>query len=142
MGQVNNDVLIENENLFRALVCAPVAVLFVLLAANSVMTSAMLVMQILFIAMAIFFSLSTLAYASYYTNERYEGNAKPLIKNANLSKAILYTGLSALFTVVTYQTFADSTHLLFKAISVVILLYLSLSALAFFAYYTNEAMDS
>ena len=69
MGNGKSEVLIENENLFRGLVCAPIAILFVMLAVNSVMTTGLLLFKLIFVLMALFFTLSTLAYAAYYTND-------------------------------------------------------------------------
>jgi len=69
MGKVQSESLIENENLFRALVCSPIAVLFVMLAVNSMMSPGFVVFKVLYVVMALVFSLSALAYASYYTNE-------------------------------------------------------------------------
>ncbi len=69
MGNANNDLLIENENLFRALFSAVGAVLFTVLAVNFVMSAGLLLFKVLFVLAALYFSLSTLAYAAYYTND-------------------------------------------------------------------------
>ncbi|WP_286232467.1 hypothetical protein [Thalassotalea sediminis] len=69
MGKAKNDVLIENENLFRALFSALAAVLFIVLAVNYVGTSGLLLFKVLFVLAALYFTLSTLAYAAYYTND-------------------------------------------------------------------------
>ncbi|TLU66197.1 hypothetical protein FE810_05630 [Thalassotalea litorea] len=141
MATNNNELLIQNENLFRALVCAPVAVLFVLLAANSVTTSAIVVMQIVFVLLAVCFTLSSLAYASYYTNERSQGDAEPLIKNQNLSKSLVFLLLTILFGAIAYSAVTSSTHLIFKVISALLAIYFTLGTLAFAAYFTNDCCE-
>ena len=75
MGKVKEEDLVENENLFRALVCSPIAVLFVLLAGNSMMSSGFIVFKVLFVVMALIFSLTAMAYAAYYTNDCYASKA-------------------------------------------------------------------
>ncbi|WP_394174435.1 hypothetical protein [Thalassotalea litorea] len=142
MANSNNELLIENENLFRSLVCAPVAVWFVLLAANSVMTSGMIIFQIIFVLLAIYFTLSSLAYASYYTNERYQGDAKPFFNNQNLAKCLIHCLLTLVFATLAYQTVTGDAHLVFKVVSVVLALYFSLSFIAYGAYYTNDLCES
>lgn len=72
MGNASSKVLIENENLFRALFSAPFGILFSFLAAELVMSSGLLLFKLLFVAVALYFSLTALAYAAYYTNERYK----------------------------------------------------------------------
>lgn len=73
MGKSEN--FIENENLFRALVCSPIAVLFVMLAVNSMMSPGFVVFKVIYVVMALCFALSALAYAAYYTNDCYAATA-------------------------------------------------------------------
>lgn len=75
MGMGNNDTLITNENLYRALVSAPLAIFFAILAFNSVMYFELVIFKAIFILMALYFSLSTLFYAAFYTNECYAESA-------------------------------------------------------------------
>ncbi|TKB44916.1 hypothetical protein [Thalassotalea mangrovi] len=142
MTKAENELLIENENLFRSLVCAPVAVLFVLLAANAIMTSSIVIFQVIFVLLAIYFTLSTLAYASFYTNERYQGEAKPFFKNRHLSKALTCFLLTIVFGSVAINTVTSSAHIVFKGVSIVLALYFTLSTLAFAAYFTNDVCDT
>ena len=60
---------VQNDNLFKAIVCAPISALFVLLAFNSVTNAGIVIFQVLFVILALFFVLSTLAYAAHYTND-------------------------------------------------------------------------
>jgi len=75
MGKVNSKTVVENENLFRALVCSPIAILFVMLAVNSMMSPGLVAFKVLFVVMALCFALSALAYAAYYTNDCYAATA-------------------------------------------------------------------
>jgi len=138
MEKVNNEHIIKNENLFRAWVCLPLAILFVLLSINSVATSGMVVFQVLFILMAICFSLSALFYAAHYTNERYEGSTEPQFENKNLSKAIKFSPLAVFFTFVAINSITTSAHTVFQAIYVVMALLLILSTIAYAAFYSND----
>lgn len=70
------NVKVENENLFRALVCLPLAILFSLLAGNSVMNSGIIIFQVMFVVLAMYFVLSTLGYFALYTNEYFDEKAQ------------------------------------------------------------------
>ncbi|MFD2167059.1 hypothetical protein ACFSJY_12430 [Thalassotalea euphylliae] len=134
MGKVSFD----NENLFRALICAPVAVFFALMAAEWVMSSGPIVLNVIFVVMALLFSLTTLAYLSHYTNERFEGKADPVCENTNLGKAITNVIFTVLFVSIAVNTVPSSAHIFFKALSVMFALYFSLSLLAYLAFFTND----
>ncbi len=138
MEKVKSEVTIKNENLFRALVSLPLAALFALLAMNSVMNSGIIIFQILYILMALYFSLSTLGYAAHYTNERYEGTTEPLFKNKNLSKAIKLLPLAIIFVAVAMNSITSSTHVVFQVVFVLMAMFTLLSTLAYAAYYTND----
>jgi hypothetical protein len=138
MEQVKSESIIKNENLFRALVYVPLAALFVLLSINSVATSGIIIFQILFILMAMYFTLSAISYAAHYTNERYEGKTEPQFENKNLSKAIKFSPLAVVFTFISFHSITTSAHLVFQAIAVIIAFYLILSTIAYAAFYTND----
>jgi len=65
------DRLIKNSHLFKTLVYAPLAVLFVFFAMNSITSSGHLFFNVLYILIASYFILGTLAYSAYYTNDYY-----------------------------------------------------------------------
>lgn len=67
--------LIKNDNLFKALVYTPLAILFCFFAMNSITSSGHVFFNTLYILMALYFSLSVLAYAAYYTNDCYAEDA-------------------------------------------------------------------
>ncbi|NMP32329.1 hypothetical protein HII17_12225 [Thalassotalea sp. M1531] len=138
MGNSNTGVVIENEHLFRSLICAPVAIFFALLAQQWITTSGAIVMSVIFVIIALIFMLSTLSYAAYYTNERFEGKAEPLFKNNNLSKFVVFTLLTALLVPVAVNVVPSEAHMVFKVIFTLSALYVVLSALAFAAFYTND----
>jgi hypothetical protein len=141
MEKVKSENIIENENLFRALVSVPLAILFVLLSINSVLTSGIVLFQVLFILLAIYFSLSAISYAAHYTNELYDGKTEPLFKNINLSKTIKFLPLAVLFTYIAVNSITTSAHIVFQALSIVMSLLLILTTIAYAAYYTNDCYD-
>jgi len=141
MEKVQSESIITNENLFRALVCVPLVILFVLLSINSVATSGIILFQILFILLALYFSLSAISYAAHYTNELYEGKTEPLFKNKNLSKTIRFLPLAILFTYIAVNSITTSVHIVFQTLSIVMSLLLILSTIAYAAYYTNDCYD-
>lgn len=141
MENVKSELTIKNENLFRALVCIPVAALFALLAINSVMTSGIIIFQILFILLALYFSLSALAYAAYYTNERYEGTTEPLFTNKSLSKAVKLLPIAIIFSSIAMTSVTSSTHVAFQIVFVLLAMFTVLSTLAYAAYYTNDYFE-
>lgn len=138
MGNSTNEVSIQNENLFRALVCAPLAIMFVLLAANSVMNSGLIIFSVLYVLVALYFVLTTLAYAAYYTNDLYSGATTHDAGNKHLSKALFCTPLAILFSWSALNLMMSSQHVVFKVAFVLMALYFSLKALAHAAYYTND----
>ncbi|GAA5133640.1 hypothetical protein [Thalassotalea piscium] len=138
MKTVINDRLIKNENLFRACVCVPSAILFILLSINSVATSGIIIFQIIFTLMAAYFSLSALSYAAYYTNERYEGKTVSLIANKNLSKVIKFLPIAFLFTFIAHHSITTSAHIIFQTILVIMAFSLVLSTIGYAAFYTND----
>ncbi|MGB1199475.1 MAG: hypothetical protein ACPG46_10535 [Thalassotalea sp.] len=138
MEKVKIDRIIKNEYLFRAMVCVPAAILFALLAVNSVATSGIVVFQVIFTLIAAYFSLSALFYAAHYTNERYEGKAAPLFKNNNLSKSIKFFPLAVLFTFTAFNSIATSASVVFQIMCALIAFILLLSTIAYAAFYTND----
>ncbi|XQW83728.1 hypothetical protein ACOYR1_11305 [Thalassotalea piscium] len=142
MEQVKSERIIKNENLFRAGVCIPAATLFVLLSINSVVTSGIMILQIIFIVLAAYFTLSALSYFASYTNERYEGKAAPLFANNNLSKAIKFLPIALLFIFIAFNSISTSAHLVFQTIYVLIAASLVLSTIAYAAFYTNDLYDN
>ena len=138
MEKVNSERIIENENLFRAWVCVPTAILFVMLSINSVTTSGIVLFQIIFILMAVYFSLNALSYAAHYTNERFEGKTDPLFENKNLSKAIKLSPLAIFFTFFAFNSITTSAHTVFQTTFVLMALILMLSTIAYAAFYTND----
>jgi hypothetical protein len=141
MEKIKNKSIIKNENLFRAWACVPLVILFVWLSIDSVANSGIIIFQILFTLMAIYFSLSAISYAAHYTNELYEGKTEPLFENTNLSKTIKFLPLAVLFTFIAFNTITTSAHFVFQTISVLIALFLILSTIAYAAYYTNDCYD-
>lgn len=141
MGKVKSELTIENENLFRSLVCLPIAILFTMLAINSVMTSGIMLFQLIFILMALYFSLSTLSYAAHYTNERYEGKAAPIFNNKNLSKTMTFLPFAILSVFVAEMSVTSTTHIVFQTVFALIAIYTVLSALAYTAFYTNDCYE-
>ena len=133
-----NKEVVKNENLFRALVCAPLAVLFALLASNSVMSSGLVIFQVLFILLALYFTYTTLSHAALYTNERYEGKTEPQFKNINLSKAIKFAPLALLFSFIAQSSLTSPDHLFFKIVFVLLAITFVLCALSYAAFYTND----
>ena len=134
MGNVKSEVTIENENLFRALVCAPIAILFAVFAVNSLMSSGIVLFKLIFVCLALYFSLSTLAYAAYYTNEYLAEKAE----NKNLLSALLCAPIAISFAWYAANSVISSGHIFFQIIFVLMALYFTLRALAHAAYYTND----
>lgn len=138
MGKGNSALVVTNENLFRALACTPIAALSWLLAVNVISSSALVLFQVIFVLMALYFTLTTLAYAAYYTNQRFDKSAEAFIKNSNLAKAITFAPLAILSSFVVYHAILSSAHMFFKIIFVLMALYCVLSAIAYAALYTND----
>lgn len=140
MGKVERN-LIENENLFRSLVCIPPAIIFVLLAVNSISSSGIVLFQIIFTLIATYFTLSTIGYAAIYTNELYEGKTEPLFKNKNLSKTIVYLPLAIIFIATAVTSITSSAHIVFNVLSISLASYTVLATLAYAAFYTNDYFE-
>jgi len=138
MDQVKSDVVVENENLFRALFCGPIALLLVLFGGDFLMSSGLVLFKVIYVLMALYFSISALAYAAFYTNELYEGKTDSLIKNDNLFKTIVYTPLAILFCFFAVNSITSSGHVVFNVIFILMALYFTLSTLAYAAFYTND----
>jgi hypothetical protein len=138
MSKVKSNNGIENENLFRALFCAPTAILLVLFAESFLMSSGIALFKVIYVLMALYFTLSTLAYAAYYTNELYEGKTEKFIKNDNLFKTIIFAPLAVVFWFFAVNSIMASGHIVFNAAYVVLALLSTLSTLAYAAYYTND----
>jgi len=137
MSKVNSEVVIENENLFRVIFCAPAAILFSILAANSISSSGIVIFQIIFVLMAMYFSLCTLGYAAFYSNEVSEGLVERFIKNENLSTLLNNAPLAVVFVAISAYSLS-SMHVFFSVIFVSMASYFSLRALASAAFYTND----
>lgn len=135
MGKANQELVIENENLFRALFSAPAAILFAVLALDS---SGIAFFQFLFVLLALYFSLNALAHAAYYTNELTEGTTEAVIKNTNLAKLLYSVPLAIFFVFFAINSIASSQHMLFNVVFVLSALYFTLSSLAYAAFYTND----
>lgn len=138
MGQANTGLLIENENLFRALACAPIAILSSILAVDFAMSSGLIIFKVLLACMAIYFSLTAIAYAAYYTNEIYSEKSGSFIKNKNLFKVLVHAPIAIVFTFFAFNSVAINTHLIFTLVYGFIATYSSLAALGYAAFYTNE----
>lgn len=67
--------LIKNNNLFKTIAFLPLAVLFSLLAYSTITSSGHIVFSVIYVLMALYFVLGTLAYAAFYTNDFYAGQA-------------------------------------------------------------------
>lgn len=140
MGKAESS-MIENENLFRSLVCIPPAIIFVLLAVNSISTSGIVIFQIIFTLIASYFTLATVGYAALYTNERYEGKTEPLFKNTNLSKAVKFLPLAIIFIATAVTSISSSAHVVFNVISILLASYTVLATLGYAAFYTNDYFE-
>jgi hypothetical protein len=138
MDKVKSDVVIENENLFRALFFAPITMLLMLFAESFLMFSGLLFFKIIYVLMTLGFFLSTLAYAAYYTNELSAGETERLIENQNLFKAIVSAPLAIVFWYFAVASITSSGHIVFNVTYVLLALYFSLSSLAYAAFYTND----
>lgn len=142
MGNATNEVAIENENLFRFLVSAPIAILLSIFAANYIGTDGLIIMKVIFVMMAVYFTLTALAYFAYYTNDLQEGTAPGLIENENLKKLLLNAPIAISFIIFAVNSIASSSHIVFNAVLVVCALYFTLCTLAYGAFYTNDRFDA
>lgn len=142
MSNVDNDLIIKNENLFRTLAFAPVALLLLIFAGDFLSSSLLFLFKIFYVLMMLYSSISALAYGAFYTNEVYEGKTESLIKNDNLFKALVYTPLAVLFYFFALNSVMSSSHIVFNTIYILMTLYFTLSAIAYAAYYTNDRYDN
>jgi hypothetical protein len=62
---------IKNDNLFKAIVFTPLAVLFTFFAFDSIAGSSHIVFNVMYILIAMYFILGALAYAAFYSNDYY-----------------------------------------------------------------------
>ena len=138
MEQSEQNLLIQNENLYRALVCAPLGIAFTAFAMNTVMNGGIFIFQMLFVLLALGFSLATLAYAAFYTNDLCHEESTHEIGNMNLFKTLFYTPVAAALILVTIDLITTSAHLLFQVSLILFTSYTLLKALAHAAYYTND----
>lgn len=141
MEHANNSGGIENENLFRALVLAPLAVFFTIIATNSVMSSGIFLFKIIFVFMALYFSLSTLAYAAFYSNDHFSGKADKALENKNLFNLLFIAPIALSFIVVATISVSANASLFFNIIFGVLAFISSLYTLAYAAFYTNDCYD-
>lgn len=102
------------------------------------MNSGIVLFLIIYVLVAAYFTLSTLGYAALYANERFAGQAEPVFKNTNLSKAIATLPLTIIFIGTTIVSVTSSAHIIFQALSALIACYFLLSTLAYAAFYTND----
>jgi len=138
MGKTNSGLVVENENLFRALFCAPMAILFGALTLSLLVSSGLVLFKVIFVLLTLYFSLSALAHAAYYTNERLEGTAEAIIENKNLSKLVYCAPLAVLFVAIAVNSVSFSTHMVFNVFFVLMAMLFTLSTLAYAAFYTND----
>ena len=141
MSQVNNDLVIANENLFRALFCGPIAILLIVFAERFFMSFELMLFKVIYVLLAFVLSLYAIAYAAYYTNEVYEGETESFIKNDNLFKALVCAPLSVVFWYFAENSIASSGSLFFNVIYVLLALYFTLGTLGYAAFYTNDSYD-
>jgi len=73
----NNEITNVNDYLFRALVCAPIALLFSWLAVSSISASGFGFINTIFLILALCSSLFALGYAAFHTNECYAADEEP-----------------------------------------------------------------
>ena len=132
---------IDNENLFRALVSAPLAIFFVIIAANSVMSSGIFLFKLIYVCMALYFSLSTLAYAAYYTNDHHGEKADKVFKNKNLFNLLFNAPIALAFIVFAIISISTGASLFFNIIFVLLAFISSLYTIAYAAFYTNDCYE-
>ena len=88
--------------------------------------------------MAMYCSLSALAYAAYYTNQLDKKETDSLIKNENLLNALVCAPLAILFCFFASHSITSSEHVVFNMVYVLLASYFSLRMLASAAFYTND----
>ena len=138
MSNVKSDLVIENENLFRTLFFAPVVILLVLFGETFLMSPGLVFFKAIYVLMALYASISMIAYGALYTNEVFSGEAEALIKNKNLLKALYCTPLAAFFWFIADKSIMSSGSIVFNVVYVLAALYFALSAHGYAAFYTND----
>mgnify|MGYP000064798662 CR=1 FL=1 len=141
MENVVNENGIENENLFRALVSAPLAIFFVIIATNSVSSSGIFLFKLIYVCLALYFSLSTLAYAAYYTNDHNCEKADKTLKNKNLFNFLFYAPIAVAFIIFAVISVTSNASLFFNIIFGLLAFISSLYTIAYAAFYTNDCYD-
>ena len=63
---------IQNENLFKTLLCLPIGIGFATFMMSSFETSGVSVATFLLFVLTMYFILSAIGYAAFYTNEKFE----------------------------------------------------------------------
>lgn len=141
MGNSNKIEGIENENLFRAIVSAPIAIFFAIIAANSISSSGIFIFSFIFVCMAVYFSLSTLAYAAYYTNDHHTDKADKVFKNKNFFNLLFNAPITLAFIAFTVLSFSTNASLFFNITFGFLAFISSLYTLAYAAFYTNDCYN-
>tara|TARA_B110000881_G_C18519245_1_gene486633 strand:+ start:620 stop:856 length:237 start_codon:yes stop_codon:yes gene_type:complete len=69
MGRTKSTESIENDNLFKALICLLPALGFTLMAKQLWLSPGLVLLDVLFTLVAMYFVLSVLVHAAWYTND-------------------------------------------------------------------------
>lgn len=141
MSEPTNKLVIENEYLFRALICGPAALSFGALSQHIIVNNGFGFLNLFFVLLTLFFTLSALGYAALYTNDRYEGRAPALFTNQNLAKTVIYLPLAVLFVLLTLHSIEVSSSLFFNLLYGVIALACVLATLGYASHYTNDYFE-
>lgn len=141
MSKQSNSLAIENESLFRAMICAPAAIAFAGLTIKTINSNGFGLLNLFLILLTLYFALSALGYAALYTNDRYEGRADTIFKNKNLAKTFMCLPLAILFVALTYHSIAISSSLFFNLIYGTIALYFVLATLGYASHFTNDYFE-
>ncbi|QOL24823.1 hypothetical protein LP316_10875 [Thalassotalea sp. LPB0316] len=64
---------IENDNLFKAVIYLPIAILFALLASDAISGGSNIFFQVMYVILALYFVLGTLGYFAHFTNDFFDG---------------------------------------------------------------------
>lgn len=67
-----NNYEIQNENLFKTLLCLPIGIAFSIMLVSAFEASGFAVSTFLLFVLTMYFLLSGIGYAAYYTNEFFE----------------------------------------------------------------------
>lgn len=141
MEKVKTEGGIENENLFRALVTAPIAVFFVIIAVNSVTSSGLFLFKFIFVCMAIYFSLCTLAYAAFYSNDHQTEKADKIFNNKNFFNLVFTAPISLSLIIFTALSFSSNASLFFNIVFGALAFISCLYTIAYAAFYTNDCYE-